>query len=105
MRQAGFLAAAGSYALNHHIERLQYDHDQAKALAKALNNVSEITQVWEPETNILVAELESSQAVDTYLNDLKARGVLAVRFGSNMIRFVTHLGISEKDLILTTSLL
>lgn len=105
MRQAGFLAAAGSYALYHNIDRLLDDHRNAETLATALKDVGEITQVWEPETNILVAELESSEAVDAYLGQLKDKGILAVRFGRNMIRFVTHLGIHKDDLNQISSLL
>lgn len=98
MRQAGYLAAAGIYALDHHVERLEEDHKHAMILAQALQESPEITQVWTPETNILVAELESSTAVDQYLQKLQSHEVLAVRFGSNMVRFVTHLDLSEEDI-------
>lgn len=98
MRQAGYLAAAGIYALDHHVERLEEDHKHAMILAQTLQESPEITQVWTPETNILVAELESSTAVDQYLQKLQSRDVLAVRFGSNMVRFVTHLDLSEEDI-------
>lgn len=97
MRQAGYLAAAGIYALDHHIERLEEDHRHARLLAAALSDSRDIVNVWEPETNILVAELENSAAVDEYLNKLEQREVLAVRFGSNMVRFVTHLDLSTEQ--------
>lgn len=97
MRQAGYLAAAGIYALDHNIERLKEDHEKANALGTALKAVPQIAHVREPETNILVAELANSEAVDLYLQVLKEKGILAVRFGSNMIRMVTHLGISDED--------
>lgn len=97
MRQAGFLAAAGSYALDHHVNRLEEDHRKAALLGKALEKVPAIVKVRKPETNILVAELASSDAVDAYLNELEGKGILAVRFGPRMIRMVTHLGISDED--------
>lgn len=98
MRQAGYLAAAGIYALDHHIERLEEDHRHARLLAAALSDSRDIVNVWEPETNILVAELENSAAVDEYLNKLEQCEVLAVRFGSNMVRFVTHLDLSTEQI-------
>ena len=98
MRQAGYLAAAGIYALDHHIDRLEQDHAHARLLASALSTSPDIVKVWEPETNILVAELENSNAVDNYLTKLEEREILAVRFGSNMIRFVTHLDLSQEQI-------
>lgn len=98
MRQAGFLAAAGIYALNHNIERLQDDHDLAKILANKLNDAPEIVEVWQPETNIVVGVLENFAAVDLYLEKLKNKGILAVRFGTNMIRMVAHLDIDRKSI-------
>ena len=105
MRQAGYLAAAGIYALDHHVERLSTDHENAKRLAGSLRKSSHIVEVWEPETNILVAVLKDSQAVDDYLSQLSSKGVLAVRFGANMVRFVTHLGLSDDDIEISQGLL
>lgn len=96
MRQAGYLAAAGIYALEHHIVRLQDDHELAQKLARKLENADEITTVWSPETNIVVGELESSAAVDAYLEKLMQKGILAVRFGENTIRMVAHLGVDRE---------
>ncbi|MFY0672450.1 MAG: low-specificity L-threonine aldolase [Bacteroidia bacterium] len=96
MRQAGFLAAAGIYALEYNIERLKEDHELAQLLADKLNLADEVVEVWKPETNIVVGVLENSDAVDHYLEKLKSKGVLAVRFGANMIRMVSHLDVDLK---------
>lgn len=96
MRQAGYLAAAGIYALENNIDRLKEDHDLAQLLANKLRAADEVIEVWEPETNIVVGVLKSYEAVDQYLEKLKSKGVWAVRFGANMIRMVSHLDIDRK---------
>jgi threonine aldolase len=92
MRQAGILAAAGSYALDHHVDRLALDHALAKRLADGLANVPGL-QVEPPQTNILFVDLlgsakERSAELLTYL---KERGILAT--GLYRLRFVTHLDV------------
>jgi threonine aldolase len=92
MRQAGFLAAAASYALDHHVERLADDHALARRLADGLAGI-ELLKVEAPETNIVFVDLlgaarERSQAL---LEHLKAQGVLAT--GLYRLRFVTHLDV------------
>ncbi|MGB0432471.1 MAG: low-specificity L-threonine aldolase [Bacteroidia bacterium] len=96
MRQAGYLAAAGIYALENNIERLKEDHDLAQLLAQKLRAADEVVEVWEPETNIVVGVLESYDAVDHYLEKLKSKGIWAVRFGANMVRMVSHLDVDRK---------
>ena len=92
MRQAGLLAAAASYALDHHVERLAEDHALAKRLAQGMAGIDGL-QVEPPETNIVFVDLvgvarERSQAL---LDHLKAHGVLAT--GLYRLRFVTHLDV------------
>ena len=92
MRQAGFLAAAASYALDHHVERLADDHALARRLADGLAGI-ELLKVEAPETNIVFVDLlgaarERSQAL---LEHLKAQGVLAT--GLYRLRIVTHLDV------------
>lgn len=96
MRQAGYLAAAGIYALENNVDRLKEDHDLAQLLAEKLKDADEIVEVWQPETNIVVGVLENSEAVDQYLDKLKQKGVWAVRFGANMIRMVAHIDVDRK---------
>ncbi|MCB0738719.1 MAG: low-specificity L-threonine aldolase [Bacteroidetes bacterium] len=98
MRQSGYLAAAGLYALENHIERLKIDHENAAILANSLRKCSLVETVIEPETNIVVAHVANSRAVDSILEILKSKGILAVRFGADSIRFVTHLDLSAQDI-------
>jgi threonine aldolase len=96
MRQAGVIAAAGIYALDHHIERLGEDHANATLLAMGLREASRGQLVIEmPHTNILWAEVPATLIVE--LNDyLKANGVL-VSSAYGKQRWVTHLDISQND--------
>ena len=96
MRQAGILAAAGLYALEHNIDRLREDHLNAKKLAEVLNNVS-----WakiDPdsvETNILFAEIPDGKG-PAVSAALKKKGVLCSGDG-NRLRFVTSMEASSQD--------
>jgi len=97
MRQAGILAAAGIYALENNIQRLEIDHANAKRLAISLSDVpwAEIDPLV-VETNILYFSTGKRKA-EVVVNALAKRGVLSGALGSHSIRFVTHLGISEED--------
>jgi threonine aldolase len=90
-RQAGILAAAGSYALDHHIERLADDHANAKLLAETLR--AHGLAAREPETNIVLVDVPDAPARAARA---KEGGVLVSAFGPAMLRLVTHLGVSEK---------
>jgi threonine aldolase len=90
-RQAGILAAAGIYALDHHIERLAEDHANAKLLAQTLR--ANGLAAREPETNIVLVD-----APDAPARAARARehGVLVSAFGPDVLRLVTHLDVNEK---------
>lgn len=98
MRQAGYLAAAGIYALDHQVERLVEDHERAQKLRDALIDLPWISDVLPVETNIIVAELLQGSAVNETIEELKKRGLLAVPFGKGRIRFVTHLDFDDNQL-------
>lgn len=98
MRQVGYLAAAGIYALDHHISRLGEDHAHARILGEALAEQEYVGAVLPVQTNIVVADLHQTWAVPAYLEYLKSKGVLAVPFGGQAVRFVTHLDISDAHL-------
>lgn len=98
MRQVGYLAATGLYALENNIDRLKNDHAHATQLAETLINQKEITNVVTPETNIVLFDVVEEIGVEKYLNYLKNNGILAVPFGKNTIRFVTHLDVSQSDI-------
>lgn len=93
LRQAGILAAAGIYALEHNLERLAEDHENAARLANALSEIDEI-RVHRPQTNILYVDLPGS-ACATLGNFLRQRGIVAA-IGPHM-RMVTHIDISRAD--------
>lgn len=95
MRQAGILAAAGSFALDHHISRLQDDHARAKRLESALSGLPAVEQVLPVETNIVVVVLRSGRTAKAMLHKLRDQAVLASEFGPNMVRMVTHLDIDD----------
>jgi len=92
MRQAGLLAAAALYALDHHVERLADDHALAKRLADGLATIAGIA-VTAPDTNIVFAEVANGAGgrTEALLAHLKQRGVLAT--GLIGLRFVTHLDV------------
>jgi threonine aldolase len=95
MRQAGFLAAAGIYALDHHVERLKIDHAHAQILAEALSKSSAVTNVLPAETNIVLFDtVEPAEAV---LQKLAAQGIQAMSTDKHRIRFVLHLDIHPEQ--------
>ena len=101
MRQAGFLAAAGIYALDHHIERLKTDHENAQLLTNELVKQRWVREVIPVETNIIVVILEDANRRDEIIQKFKEKGILIMGFGPGMLRMVTHLDISQTDLAQT----
>ena len=97
MRQVGIVASAGTYALNHHVDRLKDDHEHAQIIANALANCSWINQVLDVETNIIVASLNDDFEPLKFLHKLEDDGVLAIPFGKGKIRMVTHLDVSSEN--------
>jgi threonine aldolase len=99
MRQAGILAAAGQYALEHHVSRLVEDHARASRLAESLAELPQFEiDPAAVQTNILIASLRDPASTDQVLAALKDRGVLAGAMGAGRIRFVTHLDIGDAQL-------
>jgi threonine aldolase len=99
MRQAGILAAAAIYALDHHITRLKEDHENASRLGVLISSCDGLELIHPVETNIVVFRLDgNAYSLDGFLSFLKSRGVLAVPFGPSIVRMVTHLDISADDI-------
>jgi threonine aldolase len=94
MRQAGFLAAAGIYALNHHIDRLSEDHIHAKLIESTLQNKDFVGEILSVETNILIFEVKGKYTAPNLSAILKEKGILAIAISPNQIRFVLHLDIT-----------
>lgn len=96
MRQAGFLAAAGIYALDHHIKRLAEDHTHAKQIAEALKQKDFIGEILPVETNILIFEVRGKYTAASLAQKLKENNMLVIPISANQIRMVTHLDISRE---------
>ncbi|MFT4660809.1 MAG: threonine aldolase [Patiriisocius sp.] len=97
MRQAGYLAAAGIYALDNHRDRLQEDHRRAKEAGSQLKSLPRVESVLPVETNIVIFDLAISENVDSFIAMLEETGVMAIGMGGQSIRIVYHLDISESD--------
>lgn len=95
MRQAGFLAAAGIHALDHHVERLAEDHALARRLGECVALMPYVAAVRPVETNIVVFELQEGQDPKRLLAHLAAHDILAVHFGGQLVRFVAHMDVDE----------
>ena len=103
MRQAGMLAAAAIHALDHHLERLVEDHENAKLLARELQDVPGITLRLEPEktpTNMVFFTLdERGPDAARYCEQLAAAGVQMIPLGPYMVRAVTHLDVDRAGIM------
>lgn len=101
MRQAGILAAAGSYALAHHVERLADDHANARILAEELLRGDDVEiDLATVQTNIIVFALVERTGVPdaaTFVERCRERGVLLNAFGPRVVRAVTHLDVTADD--------
>lgn len=97
MRQTGFLAAAGIYALDHQVDRLKEDHARAKALGKMLEDLPVVSEVFPVATNIVIARLEGISP-ESFMNKLAENGIKSVKFGADLVRFVTHHDFGDEGL-------
>ena len=95
MRQVGYLAAAGLYALDHHIERLAEDHRRAKELGIVLQKLPWVAKVEPVETNILIFSVTPSVNESLVLEKLKQKGISISSMGHGKLRIVTHLDYRE----------
>ena len=96
MRQAGILAAAGIYALDHHIDRLKIDNNRAKQIGETLQQKSFVKLVRPVQTNIVICELKEDFPATKLVEKLEKHDIRCVAFGSHMVRFVTHLDLDEE---------
>lgn len=96
MRQAGYLAAAGLYALEHNVNRLADDHRRAQQLGEKLAQHSYVAEVLPVETNLVIFRLKPEMPAEQFLAQLEEQGIKASSFGPQMIRFVTHLDITDE---------
>lgn len=108
MRQAGFLAAAGIYALQNNIDRLQEDHEHAAQIAAAISGKDFVELVLPVETNIIIFQLKEKQGAPALVAKLKEKNILSYAIAPNRVRFVLHLDITndmvEKTIDIISSL-
>lgn len=98
-RQAGFLAAAGIYALDHHIDRLRQDHTRARRIGMMLERLPEVEEILPIDTNIVIFRLPANLLATDYVAKLETRGIRGITFGKHLVRFVTHLDFTDEQLM------
>ncbi len=98
MRQAGYLAAAGIYALDNHVERLKDDHRRAKQLSQVLSSLSWVEKVFNCQTNIVLFTVKQPLTAIPVVNRLQEKGLYCIDFDKQTIRMVTHLDFTEEML-------
>src|SRR4030042_5902190 len=100
MRQVGIIAAAGIYALEHHLERLQEDHQNATRPGVGLKEFKGVSiDPRHVETNIVIFDVANTRMTAAQVAEaMKKEGVLIHAFGKTQIRLVTHLDVSAEDI-------
>lgn len=98
MRQAGFLAAAGLYALENNVNRLEEDHQKAKTIESLLKTLPYVKKVEPVETNILIFYVKDNLDADDFIAKMAEKEILLTPMGEGKIRIVTHLDFTEEML-------
>jgi len=94
MRQVGYLAAAGLYALEKHIDRLADDHRRAKEIGTVLEGLSFVKEVSPIDTNIVIFTIDGDE--QKFISDMESRNIYFYGMGQGKLRFVTHLDYTQK---------
>jgi len=98
MRQVGYLAAAGIYALDHHLPKLKEDNARARIIGEELARQTWVQEVRPVESNIVIFDLKAGiQAMD-WVKKMENKGLQAIAFGPQTIRMVTHLNLNDSDI-------
>jgi threonine aldolase len=97
-RQAGLLAAAGIYALDHQVDRLKEDHARARVIASVCEKLPWVKSILPVSTNIVILELQDGMPSVNKVAELKEKGIYCAPFGPSYVRFVTHLGFDDSTL-------
>ena len=99
MRQAGFLAAAGLYALKNNVSRLKEDHVKAKRIEEVLRQLPYVESILPVYTNIVIFNIKKEiMTGDSFEQKLAAENIKVSAFGKQTLRFVTHLDFTEEML-------
>ena len=105
MRQAGFLAAAGIYALDNNIERLKEDHSKASILGKTIEKLNYVEQVFPVQSNIVIFELKKGMNSLEFKELMLTKNLKVIPFGPQLVRLVTHLDFTDEMLDVTLSIM
>lgn len=95
MRQVGYLAAAGIYALDNHVDRLKEDHKKAKEIGVVLQKASYVKRVEPIETNIIIFNVIDTLDAAVFMKKMETKGILLIAMGEGKIRIVTHLDYTD----------
>lgn len=95
MRQAGYLAAAGLYAIDNNIDRLKDDHKKAKEIGEVLSKLKAIKKVEPIETNIVIFELNNDVNEASFVQKLDEKNIKIISMGGGKLRMVTHLDYTD----------
>ncbi len=98
MRQSGYLAAAGIYALENNIDRLKEDHKRAKTIRDTLSKCSFIKKIEDVETNIVIFYLDDNINEEIFLNKLREKDIHIISMGEGKLRITTHLDFDDSQL-------
>ncbi len=98
MRQAGFIAAAGIYALDNNVNRLKEDHKRAKEIEKILKQLPYVDSVLPVDTNILIFDINPKIGSMDFEKKLAENNIKMTAFGKQTVRFVTHLDFTDEML-------
>ncbi len=96
MRQAGYMAASGLYALKNHVERLELDHMHAKQIAEAVRKKDFVGEIFPVETNILIFEIKQPFKSKTFTDKLLEQKIACMPISDTHVRIVTHLNVNEE---------
>jgi len=96
MRQAGYLAAAGIFALENHIDRLALDHLHARQIVDTLSKKDFIGEMMPVETNIIIFEVKGNYTAKSLSDELKKKNILVSAISPTQIRMVLHLDVSDE---------
>lgn len=100
LRQAGIIAAPGIVALREMVDRLAEDHENARVLASGLDEIDGLSVENNVDTNIVLVNTSGAGlTAEQFLERLKDAGVLAVPFGPNTVRFVTHFDVTRNEIV------
>ena len=100
-----YLAAAGIYALDNHIDRLKEDHSRAKKVRDILTTLNYIGKIKPVETNIVIFTLSDSNRNEAFSKHLESHGVQIISMGNDLWRITTHLDVNDESINFLESVL